>query len=96
MPQGSVLSITLFSLKINNILNQLPCTVHSNLYVDHLNIFCHGKDMRYIERQLQLAINCTIAWTNKNGFTFSIDKTHCVHFCHVPGIHPDPELFINQ
>ena len=96
MPQGSVLSVTLFSLKINDILNQLPRTVHGTLYVDDLNIFCQGKDMRYIERQLQLAINRIIAWTNKNGFSFSIDKTHCVHFCRLRGIHPDPEIFINQ
>ena len=50
--QGSILSVTFFSIKINGILNQLPNTVHGNLYVDDLNIFCQGKDMRYIERQL--------------------------------------------
>ena len=96
VPQGSVLSVTLFSLKINSILNQLPHTVHGNLYVDDLNIFCQGKDMRYIERQLQLAINSIIKWTNKNVFFSSTDKTHCVHFCHVRGIHPDPQIFINK
>ena len=47
VPQGSVLSVTLFSLKIIDILSQLPHTVHGNLYVDDLNIFCQGKDMRY-------------------------------------------------
>ena len=52
--------------------------------------------MRYIERQLQLAINRITTWTNKNGFSFSVDKTHCVHFCRIRGIHPDPEIFINQ
>ena len=49
VPQGSVLSVTLFALKINSILNVLPQTVHGNHYVDDLNIFCQGKDMRYIE-----------------------------------------------
>ena len=43
VPQGSVLSVTLFSLKINGILSQLPHTVHANLYVDDLNIFVRGK-----------------------------------------------------
>ena len=52
--------------------------------------------MRYIERQLQLAINRIIAWINKNGFIFLIDKTHCVHFCHIRGVHPDPEIYINR
>ena len=32
----------------------------------------------------------------KNGTILSNDKTHCVHFSRVRGIHPDPELFINQ
>ena len=96
MPQCSVLSVTLFSLKINNILNQLPCTVHGNLYVGNLNIFCQGKDMRYIERQLQLAINHIIIWTNKNGFLFSTDKTECVYFCCLHGIHPHLEIFIKN
>ena len=50
VPQGTVLNVTLFSLKINDILNQLPRTIHGNLYVDDLNIFCQGKGMRYIER----------------------------------------------
>ena len=90
-PQGSVLSVTLFSLKINGILNQLPNIVHGNLYVDDLNIFCQGKDMKYIERQLQLAIKGIIAWTNRNDFTFSTDKTYCVNFCRIRGVHPDLE-----
>ena len=96
VPQGSVLSVTLFALKINSILNVLPQTVHGNLYVDDLNIFCQGKDIRYIERQLQLAMNRIVAWTNKNGFIFSTDKTHCVHFCRRRGVHPDPEIFIDK
>ena len=52
--------------------------------------------MRYIERQLQLTVNRITKWTDQHGFTFSVDKTHCVHFCRVRGIHPDPEIFINQ
>ena len=52
--------------------------------------------MKYTEQQLQLAIKGIIAWTNRNSFTFSIDKTHCVHFCRICGVHPDPEIFINK
>ena len=60
VPQVSILIVILSSLKINSILNQLPHTVHGNLYVDNLTVFCQGKDNG---RQLQLAINCIIAWT---------------------------------
>ena len=52
--------------------------------------------MRYIKRQLQLAVKHIVAWTNRKGFTFSTDKTHCVHFCHFRSVHPDPETFVNQ
>ena len=44
---------------------------------------------------LHLAINSIITWTNQNGFTFSVDKIVCVHFCRVRDIHPGPEIFIN-
>ena len=84
--QGSILSITLFSIKINGILNQLPNTVHSNLNVDDLNIFCREKDMLYIEQQLQLVINRIIRWTNQHDFSFYVDKTHCVLFYCVCGM----------
>ncbi|GBN93994.1 putative RNA-directed DNA polymerase from transposon X-element [Araneus ventricosus] len=40
VPQGSVLSATLFILKINNILKQLPTSVRGYLYVDDLYISC--------------------------------------------------------
>ena len=41
-------------------------------------------------------MNRIIIWTNHHGFSYSVDKTHCVHFCHMRDIHPDPEIFINQ
>ena len=74
VPQGNVLSVTLFSLKITDILNQLPPTVHSNPYVEGLSIFSQGKDMRYIERQLQLDMEHIIAWTNEMALFFQLTK----------------------
>ncbi|GBM73855.1 hypothetical protein AVEN_60625-1 [Araneus ventricosus] len=52
VPQGSVLSVTLFSIKINGILNQLPFTVKGFLYVDDLYVSCAGEDMNVIQRQV--------------------------------------------
>ena len=80
VPQGSVLSVTLFAIKINNILNQLPPTVCSSLYVDDLQKSCHGKEVRFIEHQLQTAVNCIMNWNEKIGFNLSL--------------HLDPEIFI--
>ena len=54
MPQGSILSLTLFSLKINNIVKCLNPGVDCSLYVDDFLICYRSKNMNTIERQLQL------------------------------------------
>ncbi|GBM14741.1 RNA-directed DNA polymerase from mobile element jockey, partial [Araneus ventricosus] len=95
VPQGSVLSVTLFMLKINNILKQLPTSVKSFLYVDDLNISCTGMHMNFIQRQIQIAINSITQWSNTNGFTISTSKTTAVHFCRKRDLHFDPELRLN-
>jgi ribonuclease HI len=92
VPQGSVLSVTLFIIAIDNVLKQIPSSVNANLYVDDLHISCGGADMRFIERQLQAAVNKIVKWSEENGFTFSPAKTVCVHFCRKRGIHPDPDI----
>ncbi|GBL87507.1 hypothetical protein AVEN_165129-1 [Araneus ventricosus] len=88
VPQGSVLSVTLFTLKLNGILQKLPLSVKGFLYVDDLYISCTGDNMAFIERQLQLAVNKVHEWSDFNGFTFSTAKTSCVHFCRKRRLHP--------
>jgi ribonuclease HI len=92
VPQGSVLSVTLFILAIDKILGEIPTSVKGSLYVDDLHISCEGSDMRYINRQLQTAVNKISKWSERNGFKFSPSKTSCVHFCRKRGIHPDPDI----
>ncbi|GBN13046.1 putative RNA-directed DNA polymerase from transposon X-element [Araneus ventricosus] len=92
VPQGSVLSVTIFTLKLNGILQQLPLSVKGFLYVDDLYISCTGDNMAFIERQLQLAVNKIHQWSAFNGFTFSTAKTPCVHFCRKRRLHPEPEI----
>ena len=90
--QGSVLSVTLFSIKINSITACLPADVSCCLYVDDFTIFYSSVNMAAIERKLQLSINRLQSWTEKNGFRFSVAKTVCMHFCNLRGLHPDPVL----
>ncbi|GBN31838.1 RNA-directed DNA polymerase from mobile element jockey [Araneus ventricosus] len=94
VPQGCVLSVTLFVLAINPILSVIPQTVQKNLYVDDLHISCYARNMQLIERQLQTAINNIVEWSNKSGFTISAQKTIGIHFCKRP-LHPDPELVLS-
>ncbi|GFT55200.1 putative RNA-directed DNA polymerase from transposon X-element [Trichonephila clavipes] len=57
VPQGSILSVTLFICHISPILNALSPSIQASFYVDDLQISCEGSDMRMIERQLQTAVN---------------------------------------
>ena len=93
VPQGSILSPTLFNIKINNIVKCVNDT-DSSLYVDDFGIFYKSKNMETIEFRLQRCLNKVETWATENGFKFSKTKTQCVHFCQLRGLHPDPVLNI--
>ena len=57
VPQGGVLSTTLFSIKINNIVKCLGNLTDCSLYVDDFCICYRSKSMATIERQLQQNLN---------------------------------------
>ncbi|GFT03575.1 probable RNA-directed DNA polymerase from transposon X-element [Trichonephila clavipes] len=80
VPQGSILSVTLFICHISSILNILSPSIQASLYVDDLQISCEGSDMRMIERQLQTAVNNILKWCDTNGHSISASKSCCVHF----------------
>ena len=71
VPQGGVLSCTLFSLAINNVFQAIPTNIESSLYVDDLLIYCTGSFVPGLERRLQTAINKINNWAESFGFTFS-------------------------
>ena len=81
VPQGGVLSTTLFNIKINDIVNCLDNLTDCSLYVDDFCICFRSKSMRTIERHLQQNLNKIEHWATNNGFKFSKSKTQCVHFC---------------
>ena len=80
--KGGVLSTTLFSIKINDIVKCLGNLTDCSLYVDDFCICYRSKSMATIERQLQQNLYKIENWATSNGFKFSKSKTQCVHFCH--------------
>lgn len=95
VPQGSVLSVTLFIVKMNSVATAIPPSVTYSLYVDDIQISYSSANLPSCERQLQLTIHRLVKWSHENGFTFSPEKTVCVPFTRVRGIHPDPALKIS-
>ena len=94
VPHGSILSPTLFNIKINNIVKCVNDT-DSSLYVDDFGIFYKSKNMENIEFRLQRCLNKVETWVTEKcfKFKFSKTKTQCDHFCRLRGFHPD--LVIN-
>lgn len=97
VPQGSVLSVTLFVMKIDQIVNQIPADLnfHSSLFVDDLQISYTHTDLNVVEEKLQAAIDRVSNWASMNGFKFSASKTFAIHFTKIPGIHLPPTIKLN-
>ena len=91
VPQGSILSPTLFGIKINDIVKCVK-DIDCSLFVDDFGKFIRSKNMETIEFKLQRYLNKE-DWAIENGFKFSKTKTQCVHFCQIQ-LHLDPHLTI--
>ena len=96
VPQGSVLSVMLFNIKINNIVKNINSGTNCVLYVDNFLICYRARNMNHIERQFQICLDKLHKWTTENGLTFSKEKTKCIHFCNQRKLHLDPELKIDH
>ena len=96
VPQGSILSVTLFSVKINSIAQCLEPGVDCSLYVDDFQICYRSSNMSIMERQMQLCLNKLQQWATDNVFRFSKTKTLCMHICQKSCLHLDPQLFLDK
>ena len=94
VPQGCILSVTLFILKINSLAQVIREGIDKSLFVDDFSVSCASKNMATIERQLQMCLNKIERWADENGFRFSKTKTVCIHFCNQRKLHLDPVLTI--
>ena len=85
VPQGGVLSVTLFIIKMNSIARAIPSSVQYSLYVDDLQISVSSCNLALCERRIQLAVNNLLKWADQNGFSFSPEKTVSVCFSRLRG-----------
>ena len=96
VPQGCILSVTLFSVKINSIIKAICPGVDCSRYVDDFVICFRSRNMNIIERQLQQFLNKLQTWSEENGFKFSKSKTKCIYLCNIRGVQTDPELYLDK
>ena len=75
VPQGSVLSVTLFDIKSNNIVKNINSGTNCALWVDDFLICYRARNMNHVERQLQTCLDKLHKLTTENGLKFSKEKT---------------------
>ena len=96
VPQGSVMSVTLFGIAINGIVADLSTDIQKSLFVDDFAIYFSSSSITAIERKLQMAINKIFNWTLQTGFKLSKEKTVAVHFHRKRGLQQEPQLNIGN
>lgn len=95
VPQGAVISTTLFSIAVNDIEKYIKSPVQYSLFVDDLTIYLRSSNLTYLKAKLQSCINSISKWASERGFKISTEKTSCMHFCRLRKQHEDPLLLLN-
>ena len=75
VPQGSVFSVTLFLIVINEISTTVPFPLSYRLFADDFNVCIRTANPTRAHRLLQLTLNHIQQWSEAYGFRFSIPKT---------------------
>ena len=94
VPQGGVLSCTLFIIKMNSLRLCIPRNMFYSTYVDDVQIGFKSCSLAICERQVQLALNKVSKWADENGFTLNPQKSTCVLFSRKRGLHLDPDIYL--
>ena len=90
--QGSVISVTLFAIAINDVADDMPPNVNSALFVDDYAMWITSSTTASAQRQLQIGLDRLQRWSARTGLLFSTEKTKCVHFCRKRNECADPVL----
>ena len=96
VPQGSILSLILFSLKINNIVKSVLKGLEASLFVDDFAFCIRAKLLPHAQRLMQLYVNRVQDWVSKNCFKFSRSKTICMQFCNQREHFAEPSILLDE
>jgi ribonuclease HI len=80
VPQGAVLSPTLFLIFINDILRGMPDGAEASLFADDLALWSSDTNLPTASRTLQLALDVLSRWAERWKMTINADKCEALNF----------------
>ncbi|XP_055585229.1 uncharacterized protein LOC129738071 [Uranotaenia lowii] len=81
VPQGAVISVTLFLIAMNSVLSRIPINVKPLIYADDILLMAWGKDQKTARANIQQAVDIIDCWSKEVGFTLSSIKSQILHVC---------------
>ncbi len=96
VPQGYVLSVTLFLIAINDITSCIRPSMSIRLFVDDINICLESPSPTIAQPLLQQCIDSVNTWCLPHGFSLSQEKTYCMAFHRKNKPSPSPSLTLNS
>lgn len=87
IPQGSVISVTLFLIAMNSVFERIPVDVRIIVYADDITLIVFGKYAKYVRCRMQDAVLSVVDWADAVGFTISPEKSKLLHVCSVGRTH---------
>ena len=81
VPQGSILSVTLFLIAMQPIFTTCPPDVQVLLYADDVLLVSSGRSTSQVRKQLRAAVHSIVEWTTSVGFCIAPKKSQLIHIC---------------
>lgn len=81
VPQGTILAVTLFLVRMTEVKRYIPRGVSIKLYADDILLIAHGKSASYVRKKIQEAVTRVETWTQYLGFELASTKSTILHIC---------------
>lgn len=81
IPQGSVMSTTLFLIAMESLFPRIPNNVEIAVYADDIILINYGDTPGWNRRRTQKALNEIEDWSKDLGFKINPDKSSMIHIC---------------
>ena len=95
VPQGSVISPTLFTIYINDLFKTIPADISHSLYADDGAMWVSGRNIEELLSTMQRGLREIENWSHKWGLEFSSKKTKAIIFTH-KHLKGEPTLILNN